>query len=143
MDLSSLDIVLSRHEQSSAFCLPLNWLLDTINQWREVQAESTEEWWQSTPCREDAECQGGIVEQQLKETLAEVDLSSLDILAEEEASLLRKVTISEACSRPVQQPQTEEEHLEEVDLHNLDISLGSGAEEVSCDVGGGVPNEIG
>lgn len=36
----------------------------------------------------------------------------------------------------MQQPQTEEEHLEKVDLHNLDISLGSGAEEVSCDVGG-------
>lgn len=36
----------------------------------------------------------------------------------------------------MQQPQTEEEHVEEVDLHNLDISLANGAEEVSCDVGG-------
>ncbi|KAM7134046.1 uncharacterized protein RBU57_015763 isoform 1-T2 [Macrochelys suwanniensis] len=46
-------------------------------------------------------------------------------------------------SRPLQQPQTEEEHLEEVDLRNLGVSLGRGAEQLLRCWRSRFPNEIG
>ncbi|KAM7137588.1 uncharacterized protein RBU57_016810 isoform 2-T9 [Macrochelys suwanniensis] len=121
VNLSSLDVLLSRDEQPSAFCLRHNWLTKGT----EVEGQSR------LPSCDGKRARAGRPRALLMPGKSRPAGSG-------SAVAISEISVSlEACSRPVQQPQTEEEHLEEVDLHNLDVSLGSGAEEPSRDRGGG------